>query len=86
VVELAQRYEIEAKTVVRYAKVPENTILKLARENEFDLIVMGVNRRPGEELFFGRVAAKVLEKTKSSTLIISGTANTGGDHSNGGSE
>jgi Kef-type K+ transport system membrane component KefB/nucleotide-binding universal stress UspA family protein len=89
VTELAERYEVEAKTLVRYAKIPENTILKVARDGDFDLIVMGVNRRPGEELFFGHVAAKVLEKTKSSTLIVSGAATTGGEAAaggNGGSE
>jgi Kef-type K+ transport system membrane component KefB/nucleotide-binding universal stress UspA family protein len=86
VAELAERYQVEAKTLVRYAKVPENTILKLARDGDFDLIVMGVNRRPGDELFFGHVAAKVLEKTKTSALMISGAATTGGDSAsaNGG--
>jgi len=83
VTDLAERYEVQAKSLVRYAKAPDNTILKLAREGEFDLIILGVNRRPGDELFFGQVAAKVLEKSKCSTLVISGSANTSGESSNG---
>jgi nucleotide-binding universal stress UspA family protein len=32
---------------------------------------MGVNRRPGETLFFGNVAAAVLQQSKVSVLFIS---------------
>jgi len=32
---------------------------------------MGVNRRPGETLFFGKVAAAVLENSERSILFVS---------------
>jgi hypothetical protein len=35
------------------------------------LIVMGVNRRPGETLFFGDVAAAILERSARSILFVS---------------
>jgi Kef-type K+ transport system membrane component KefB/nucleotide-binding universal stress UspA family protein len=68
VVALAERYGAEAVTAVRIESAPEQAILREARRH--NLIVMGVNRRPGEVLFFGDVAAAVLKSTKASVLFL----------------
>src|SRR5262249_32313573 len=68
VVALAERYRTEVATVVRIESEPEQAILREARRH--NLIVMGVNRRPGEVLFFGDVAAAVLKATKASVLFV----------------
>jgi Kef-type K+ transport system membrane component KefB/nucleotide-binding universal stress UspA family protein len=68
VVALAERYGAEAITAVRIESAPDQAILREARRH--NLIVMGVNRRPGEVLFFGDVAAAVLKSTKASVLFV----------------
>ena len=35
---------------------PQDAILRELKSGRYDLVVMGVNRRPGEALFFGNVA------------------------------
>jgi nucleotide-binding universal stress UspA family protein len=57
--------------VVRSAIGPDEAILAEARRRGSNLIVMGVARRPGENLFFGDTAASVLEKTPTSVLFLS---------------
>jgi nucleotide-binding universal stress UspA family protein len=42
------------------------------RDGDYDLIVMGVSRRPGDTLFFGSTAAAVLENSQQSMVFISG--------------
>jgi len=37
---------------------------------EYNLVVIGAGRRPGEKLFFGDTAATLLEKSKQSLLFI----------------
>ena len=37
---------------------------------EYNLVVIGVGRRPGEKLFFGDTAATLLEKSKQSLLFV----------------
>lgn len=41
------------------------------KKGNHDLIIMGVNRRPGKKLFFGDTAAAVFEKSPSSLLFLS---------------
>jgi nucleotide-binding universal stress UspA family protein len=36
----------------------------------YDLVVLGVSRRPGDLLFFGNTAAAVLEKSPTSNLFV----------------
>lgn len=72
VVTLAERYGGEARTALRDEAAPEQAILREARDGGHDLIVMGVNRRPGEVLFFGEVAAAVLKDSEASVLFVTG--------------
>ncbi|MGH6961590.1 MAG: cation:proton antiporter, partial [Dongiaceae bacterium] len=70
VVGLAERSGVEAVTAVRIESAPAPAILREARDGGHNLIVMGVNRRPGEVLFFGDVAAAVLKSTEASVLFV----------------
>jgi len=73
VVEMAKRYEVQLRTAVHTDIAPEEAILRAARARD-TLIVMGVNRRPGDELFFGEVAAAVLAGSTRSILFVSSPA------------
>jgi nucleotide-binding universal stress UspA family protein len=50
---------------------PHDAILREIKRHRFDLVVMGVNRRPGEALFFGNVAGAVIEDAEASVLLLS---------------
>jgi Kef-type K+ transport system membrane component KefB/nucleotide-binding universal stress UspA family protein len=68
IVEVANRYDVRARTAIRSDAAPEDAILVEARTH--DLIVMGVDRRPGDKLFFGDTAAAVFEKSPASILFV----------------
>jgi Kef-type K+ transport system membrane component KefB/nucleotide-binding universal stress UspA family protein len=71
VVALAERYDVAAKTKVCVDVAPADAILR-DMQTAADLVVMGVNRRPGDALYFGNTATAVLAKGKASVLFISG--------------
>jgi nucleotide-binding universal stress UspA family protein len=50
--------------------VADDAILKEARRGKYDLIVLGVTRRPGETLSFGNTAAAVLQSSDMSILFV----------------
>ena len=77
VVEMADRYGMDIRTDVKIDVAAADAILRKATANRHTLIVMGVNRRPGDTLFFGNVAAAVLEKSRRSVLFVSGPGATG---------
>ncbi len=70
IVELGRQYGINVRTAVRTAISPDQAIIQHAHRGRVDLIVMGVNRRPGEVLSFGVVADSVREKSKRSILFL----------------
>jgi nucleotide-binding universal stress UspA family protein len=59
------------RTAVRVDVAPDAAILTQAKQGGHDLIVMGVQRRPGDKLFFGDTAASVLEIAPASLLFLS---------------
>jgi nucleotide-binding universal stress UspA family protein len=71
-VEVADRYGIAMRTAVKRSAAVAETILREAAATRHTLIVMGVNRRPGDALFFGDVAATILERSARSILFVSG--------------
>jgi Kef-type K+ transport system membrane component KefB/nucleotide-binding universal stress UspA family protein len=71
IAELADRYGVKLRTAVRRHSVPENAILRQLTLGKHNLVVMGVTRRPGDTLFFGNVAAAVLERSDRSVLLVS---------------
>jgi nucleotide-binding universal stress UspA family protein len=71
IVDLAGRYGRTIHTALRLHVSPEDAILRQARLGQYDLIVMGVGRPAGDTLFFGKVAAAVLENSHHSLLFVS---------------
>lgn len=71
-VEVADRYGIAMRTAVKRSAAVAETILRESAATRHTLIVMGVNRRPGDALFFGDVAATILERSARSILFVSG--------------
>jgi nucleotide-binding universal stress UspA family protein len=70
-VEVADRYDVEMRTALKRSAAPIDAILREAGSNRHTLIVMGVNRRPGDTLFFGDLASAVLERSSRSILFVS---------------
>jgi Kef-type K+ transport system membrane component KefB/nucleotide-binding universal stress UspA family protein len=70
IVDLADRYGRPIRTALRLDVSAEDAILRQARLGRYDLIVMGVGRPAGDTLFFGKVAAAVLENSSHSLLFI----------------
>jgi len=70
VTELADRYDTKVRTAMRVDVAAQDAILKEARRGEYDLIILGVTRRPGETLSFGNMAAAVLESADMSILFV----------------
>src|SRR6202011_3267469 len=71
IVQMADRYDVRVRTAVHADVAPDEAILAQAKKGGHDLIVMGVQRRPGDKLFFGDTAAAVLEKSPTSLLFLS---------------
>ncbi len=74
IVALADNFETAMTTAARVDVAPEDAILREARRGGYDLIVMGVNRRPGDDLDFGRVAAAILASAEVSVLFVASEA------------
>lgn len=70
IVRIADQYGVRVRTAVRAHASPATSILEHARHGKYNLIVMGVSRRPGATLSFGEVAAAVLEDTERSVLFV----------------
>ena len=71
IVELADREGRFIRTALRLDVSPEDAILRQARLGRYNLIVLGVGRPAGEALFFGKVAAAILEDSNCSILFVS---------------
>ena len=71
IVELADRYGTPIRTALRLDLAPEDAILRQARLGRYDLVVMGVGRPAGETLYFGKIAAAMLENSQHSILFVS---------------
>ncbi len=71
IVGLADRHGRSIRTALRLDISPEDAILRQTRLGHYNLIVMGVGRPAGDTLFFGKVAAAVLENSNHSILFVS---------------
>jgi Kef-type K+ transport system membrane component KefB/nucleotide-binding universal stress UspA family protein len=66
---LAERYDVPLRNATRTDMAPDAAILREA-DRGYDLVILGVNRRPGDVLFFGNTAAAVLERSPTSILFV----------------
>ncbi len=71
VVALAERYDTQVRTSLEADAAPEEAILRKVRTGRHKPLVIGVNRRPGESLLFGTVAAAILKHAAVSILFVS---------------
>jgi nucleotide-binding universal stress UspA family protein len=74
IAELADNFQTPMATAARSHETAANAILREARRGGYDLIILGVNRRPGDTLYFGRVAAAVLESPEFSLIFVTSEA------------
>jgi nucleotide-binding universal stress UspA family protein len=70
IADLADRYDARLRTALRVDVAAEDAILKEADRGGYDLVVLGVTRRPGETLFLGNMAAAVLEHCNTAILFV----------------
>ena len=68
IVRLAGRYGVEVRTAIESSASPDAPIRRYAARH--DLIVMGVNRRPGDVLFLGNTADAIAAHWKGPILFI----------------
>jgi Kef-type K+ transport system membrane component KefB/nucleotide-binding universal stress UspA family protein len=67
--ELGDRYGVDVVTRISARGAPADAIIQESRRN-YAMIVMGVSARPGEELFFGNTATKVLGGCRMPVLFV----------------
>lgn len=67
---LADQYDVPLRTAFRVNMAAEDAILRQARLGNHNLIIMGVTRRPGETLSFGKVAGSVLDSAERSLVFV----------------
>ena len=72
VVQIADQYEVEVRTEIVRRRPPADAILAAAARHGTTLIVLGVDKRQHEGLYFGAVAEKLLEKAPCALLLVSG--------------
>ena len=68
-VELAERYDVWLSTFISKRDGAAEAILKEARTG-YDMIVMGVSQRSGEQLFFGNTASQVFQEWGNPLLFV----------------
>jgi Kef-type K+ transport system membrane component KefB/nucleotide-binding universal stress UspA family protein len=66
---LGDRYDVDVRSTTLTNLTPSEAIIREAKRG-YDLVVLGVSRRPGETLFFGDTAASVLERSDTSNLFV----------------
>ncbi|HEX3810086.1 MAG TPA: cation:proton antiporter [Rhizomicrobium sp.] len=67
--DLADRYDITLRTRIALKGSPQS-VIQNELQRGYALLVIGVNQRPGEELFFGDTANNVLIKAKGPILLV----------------
>jgi Kef-type K+ transport system membrane component KefB/nucleotide-binding universal stress UspA family protein len=70
IVDLGKAYGVTVKGTVRSRRDAENAIIREVRGSHYDLLIMGVSPRPGDELFFGEVPADLLKRAPCSLLFL----------------
>lgn len=70
IMDLGKAYGVEVKGALRSRRTAENAIIREVRNGDYDLLVMGVSPRPGDQLFFGEVPADLLARAPCSLLFV----------------
>ena len=77
VVELGDRLGVTVRTAVRTNAAVESAILRQAAAGGHNLIVLGVSPRAGKTLFYGHVAAALLDRAEHSLLFVASRPGSG---------
>ncbi|HYX40177.1 MAG TPA: universal stress protein, partial [Pyrinomonadaceae bacterium] len=67
---LGKREGVTVRSLIKVRRSPEAAILRQVRRGRHNLLVLGVKVRQGEQLFFGRRIAVLLERASCSLLIV----------------
>ena len=71
IVALGESYDVDAQDRgARRDRSPTKPSSRRWPSGRHNLIVMGVERRPGEKLFFGETATAILEKSDRSIVFV----------------
>jgi Kef-type K+ transport system membrane component KefB/nucleotide-binding universal stress UspA family protein len=70
IVRLGDPYGVTVTGAVRRVQPTEDAILQQVNAGQHNLLVMGVSPRPGDQLFFGQVAAELLDRAECSLLFV----------------
>jgi len=68
--ELGKSYGVAVNGIARSGESAAELILREIRAGRYDLTVLGVSPRPGEQLFFGDIAALLLRDAPSSLVFL----------------
>jgi K+:H+ antiporter len=71
-VRLGDPYRVHVRGEVRFAEAPEKAILRQIDSGAHNLLILGVSPRPGRVLFFGPVAAALVERAPCSIIFLAG--------------
>jgi K+:H+ antiporter len=66
---LGDRFDVDVRSTTLTNLAPGEAIVREAKRG-YDLVVLGVSRRPGDTLFFGDTAAAVLDGSGTSNLFV----------------
>jgi Kef-type K+ transport system membrane component KefB/nucleotide-binding universal stress UspA family protein len=70
-VAMAERYGISVNTLVRQNANIQEMVIDEAAKGDYTLLVLGVSRRNGDNLFFGNVAKALTRRCPISILLVS---------------
>jgi len=70
IIEMGEHYGVEVRGEIRSSGTVRNAVLRELARRPHDLLVMGVNPRPGAQLFLGELAAEMLARAPSSLLFV----------------
>jgi Kef-type K+ transport system membrane component KefB/nucleotide-binding universal stress UspA family protein len=67
---IGEHYGIEVRGEIRQSGSVRNAVLRALARGPYNLLVMGVSPRPGEQLFLGEMAAEMLARAGTSLLFV----------------
>jgi Kef-type K+ transport system membrane component KefB/nucleotide-binding universal stress UspA family protein len=70
IIEMGEHYGVAVRGEIRSSGTVRNAVLRELARSPHDLLVMGVNPRPGDPLFLGELAAEMLARAQSSLLFV----------------
>lgn len=70
---LGESLKVNTFTEVEIGEEPDKVILKMSKENDFDLIILGTDIRPGtDKLYLGPRVERILKNSTCPVLVING--------------